>query len=151
MAAVKLPPFLALNAAVELPNPKEEDPSYTCSETMDKKKTTATTATTTTTTTTSILSATQRYAAGALFALALHQAQIHQTRPLGLSPEEDEEESARERTSSGSSSDSVSEDPDLWVHENSGLLRPVFRSLPISFRFSISQTLICFRTESEID
>ncbi|KAF3440762.1 hypothetical protein FNV43_RR19048 [Rhamnella rubrinervis] len=78
------------------------------------------------TTTTSFLSKTQRYAAGALLALALHQAQIHQTRPLGLSTEEDEE-NAHERTSSGSSSDSVSEDPDLWVHENSGLLRPVFR------------------------
>lgn len=73
----------------------------------------------------SFLTPTQRYAAGALLGLALQQAQIHQTRPLGSSIEEDE------RTSSGSSSDSVSEDPQLWVHENSGLLRPVFKSLKI--------------------
>lgn len=69
----------------------------------------------------SFLTPTQRYAAGALLGLALQQAQIHQTRPLGSSIEEDE------RISSGSSSDSVSEDPQLWVHENSGLLRPVFK------------------------
>lgn len=73
----------------------------------------------------SFLTPTQRYAAGALLGLALQQAQIHQTRPLGSSIEEDE------RISSGSSSDSVSEDPQLWVHENSGLLRPVFKSLKI--------------------
>lgn len=70
----------------------------------------------------SFLTPMQCYAAGALLGLALHQAQIHQTRPLGSFVEEDE------RISSGSSSsDSVSEDPQLWVHENSGLLRPVFK------------------------
>ncbi|KAK9284903.1 hypothetical protein L1049_024084 [Liquidambar formosana] len=79
----------------------------------------------------SLLTPTQRYAAGALFALALHQAQIHQTRPLGGSLPTDEEDSTGERISSGSSSDSVSEDPGLWVHESSGLLRPVFRFLEI--------------------
>ncbi|XP_022751432.1 uncharacterized membrane protein YFL034W-like isoform X2 [Durio zibethinus] len=78
----------------------------------------------------SFLTPTQRYAAGALFAIALHQAQIHQTRPLGL-PTEDDDPSSEERTSSSSSSDSVSEDPELWVHENSGLLRPVLRFLDI--------------------
>ncbi|XP_044470373.1 probable lipase MIL1 isoform X3 [Mangifera indica] len=78
--------------------------------------------------TTSYLSPTHRYAAGALFAIALHQAQIHQTRPLGLSTEEDLSE---DRSSCSSSSDSVSEDPELWVHEKSGLLRPVFRFLEI--------------------
>ncbi|XP_031286923.1 transmembrane and coiled-coil domain-containing protein 4 isoform X2 [Pistacia vera] len=78
--------------------------------------------------TTSFLSPTQRYAAGALFAIALHQAQIHQTRPLGVPTEED---SSEDRTSCSSSSDSVSEDPELWVHENSGLLRPVFSFLQI--------------------
>ncbi|CAK7334379.1 unnamed protein product [Dovyalis caffra] len=84
--------------------------------------------------TTSFLSPTQRYAAGALFGIAVNQAQIHQTRPLGLSYDDSVQE---ERTSSSSShsncssSDSVSEDPDLWVHENSGLLRPVFRFLEI--------------------
>ncbi|PQQ15001.1 transmembrane and coiled-coil domain-containing protein 4-like [Prunus yedoensis var. nudiflora] len=79
--------------------------------------------------TTSFLTPTQRYAAGALFAFALHQAQIHQTHPLRLSSEE--EESTEERTSSVSSADSVSDGPELWVHENSGLLRPVFRFLEI--------------------
>ena len=75
--------------------------------------------------TTPFLTPTQRYAAGALFGLALHQAQIHQSRPLGL-PEDDYV--IDERTSSSSSgSDSVSEDPELWVHETSGLLRPVFK------------------------
>ncbi|XWS33824.1 hypothetical protein CRYUN_Cryun22dG0116100 [Craigia yunnanensis] len=78
----------------------------------------------------SFLTPMQRYAAGALFGIAVHQAQIHQTRPLGL-PTSDDDPSVEERTSSSSSSDSVSEDPDLWVHENSGLLRPVFRFLDI--------------------
>ncbi|PKI69980.1 hypothetical protein CRG98_009583, partial [Punica granatum] len=82
--------------------------------------------------TTSFLSPTQRYGAGALFALALHQAQMHQTRPLGmLDPDGEDDGPGEERPSSGSSSDSVSEDPDLWVHENSGLLLPVFRFLDI--------------------
>ncbi|KAF5735979.1 hypothetical protein HS088_TW14G00109 [Tripterygium wilfordii] len=78
--------------------------------------------------TTSFLTQTQRYAAGALLAIALHQAQIHRSRPLGFPEDHD---SAEERISSGSSSDSVSDDPELWVHENSGLLRPVFRVLDI--------------------
>uniref|UniRef100_A0A5B7BNS4 Putative transmembrane and coiled-coil domain-containing protein 4 isoform X2 n=1 Tax=Davidia involucrata TaxID=16924 RepID=A0A5B7BNS4_DAVIN len=76
----------------------------------------------------SLLTPTQRYASGALFGLALHQAQMSQTRPLGSSSDED---STDERISSGSSSDSVSEDPQLWVHQSSGLLRPVFRFLEI--------------------
>lgn len=80
--------------------------------------------------TTSFLSPTQRYAAGALFGLALHESQVNQTRPLPLPASEDSLSS--ERTSSGSSSDSVSEDPDLWVHHNSGLLRPVFKYALIS-------------------
>lgn len=79
--------------------------------------------------TTSFLTPTQRYAAGALLALALHQAQINQTRPLGGSFPDDE--TSDDRTSSGSSADSVADDPDLWVHEVSGLLRPVFRFLEI--------------------
>ncbi|KAF8406501.1 hypothetical protein HHK36_008590 [Tetracentron sinense] len=77
----------------------------------------------------SILTPTQKYAAGALFTFAIHQAQIHQTRPLGFFPHTDEEP-CDERISS-SSSDSVSEDPQLWIHPNSGLLRPVFRFLEI--------------------
>ncbi|XVF15860.1 hypothetical protein REPUB_Repub09cG0192700 [Reevesia pubescens] len=78
----------------------------------------------------SILAPKQRYAAGALFSIAVHQAQIHQTRPLRLRSE-DNDPSTEERSSSSSNRDSVSEDPELWVHENSGLLRPVFRFLDI--------------------
>ncbi|KAK2657059.1 hypothetical protein Ddye_010111 [Dipteronia dyeriana] len=78
----------------------------------------------------SILAATQKYAAGALFAIALHQAQIHQTLLLGSPAQEDSTED-RISNSNSSSSDSISEDPGLWVHQNSGLLRPVFRFLEI--------------------
>ncbi|XP_006343378.1 transmembrane and coiled-coil domain-containing protein 4-like isoform X1 [Solanum tuberosum] len=73
-----------------------------------------------------MLPPTHRYAAGALFGLALHQAQIHQTCPLGF-PDTPPEE----RSSSGSSADSVSDDPQLWVHESSALLRPIFKFLEI--------------------
>lgn len=73
----------------------------------------------------SILTPTQRYAAGALFSLALHQAQTNQTQP----PVTNEQQDSDDRTSSGSSSsDSVSDDPQLWVHDSSDLLRPIFRS-----------------------
>ncbi|KAK7367334.1 hypothetical protein VNO80_09343 [Phaseolus coccineus] len=75
---------------------------------------------------TSYLTPTQRYAAGALFGLALNQAQIHQTHPLGLST--DDFPSDSERTSSKLA---VSEDPNLWVHEHHALLRPVFKYLGI--------------------
>ncbi|XP_010317700.1 uncharacterized protein [Solanum lycopersicum] len=71
-----------------------------------------------------MLTPTHRYAAGALFGLALHQAQIHQTCPLGF-PDTPPEE----RSSSCSSADSVSDDPQLWVHESSALLRPIFKLL----------------------
>ncbi|WVZ23804.1 hypothetical protein V8G54_002348 [Vigna mungo] len=81
------------------------------------------------TTAPSLLSPTQRYAAGALFGLALHEAQLNQTNPLPLPVSENS--ISEERTSTSSSSDSVSEDPDLWVHNNSGLLRPVFKFLEI--------------------
>ncbi|KVI08785.1 Protein of unknown function DUF726, partial [Cynara cardunculus var. scolymus] len=75
----------------------------------------------------STLTQTQRYAAGALFGLALNQAQIHQTLPLGSSHDDPTED----RLSSASSTDSVSEDNQLWVNESSGLLRPIFRFLDI--------------------
>lgn len=88
----------------------------------------------------SCLNPTQRYAAGALLALALRQAQIHQSRPLGAaaSAAADADE-APERFSSASSSSvatatSSSSDGDgdgdaahLWTNESRGLLRPVFR------------------------
>ncbi|XP_059461143.1 uncharacterized protein LOC132190235 [Corylus avellana] len=78
---------------------------------------------------TSILTPTQRYAAAALFALALHQSQVHQTKPLNsLVPLE--EEPIGERVSDGKSA-SVSEDPLLWVHEKSGLLWHIFRFLGV--------------------
>ncbi|KAK7262925.1 hypothetical protein RJT34_30506 [Clitoria ternatea] len=80
-------------------------------------------------TTTSFLLPTQRYAAGALFGLALHEAQLNQTQSFPLLVSEDSLSEVRSSTSS--SSDSVSEDPDLWVHHNSGLLRPVFKFLDI--------------------
>ncbi|KAF2583721.1 hypothetical protein F2Q70_00033865 [Brassica cretica] len=86
---------------------------------------------------TSNLTPTQRYAAGALFAIALNQAQINQTQPLGIpaaiDDDDDDKECDRseERRSNCSSGDSVSDDPSLWVHETSGLLRPVFRCLDI--------------------
>ncbi|KAK6150560.1 hypothetical protein DH2020_015492 [Rehmannia glutinosa] len=84
---------------------------------------------------TSMLTATQKYAAGALFALALHQAQIHQTTPLGFpSHKDDDDDPSEERVSSSSSSDAVSDDPHLWVHPSSGLLRPVFKFLEIDSR-----------------
>ncbi|KZV16767.1 transmembrane and coiled-coil domain-containing protein 4 [Dorcoceras hygrometricum] len=83
-----------------------------------------------------MLTETQKYAAGAVFALALHQAQIHQTRPLGFLNEDDDGDGSglgpsEERCSSCSSADSVSEDPQLWVNHSCGLLRPVFRFLEI--------------------
>lgn len=83
-----------------------------------------------------MLTATQKYAAGALFGLTLHQAQIHQTRPLGFPYEDNDEDGSgrgpsEERGSSCSSADSVSEDSQLWVNQSCGLLRPVLRVLEI--------------------
>ncbi|KAI3519188.1 hypothetical protein L1887_08215 [Cichorium endivia] len=75
----------------------------------------------------STLTQTQRYAAGALFGLALNQTQIHQSYLLGSSCDEVTED----RISNASSTDSVSEDPQLWVNESSGLLRPILRFLEI--------------------
>ncbi|CAN4109857.1 unnamed protein product [Withania somnifera] len=70
-----------------------------------------------------MLTPTHKYAIGALFGLALHQAQIHQTCPLGFP-----DPSPEERSSSASSTDSVSDDPLLWAHQSSDLLRPIFKS-----------------------
>ncbi|KAG6648546.1 transmembrane and coiled-coil domain-containing protein 4-like isoform X2 [Carya illinoinensis] len=76
-----------------------------------------------------LLTSTQRYASAALFALALHQSQVHQTQPLHhLVPLE--EEAIGEGASDGKNA-SVSEDPQLWVHEKSGLLWHVFRFLGV--------------------
>lgn len=73
----------------------------------------------------SYLTPTQKYAAGALFGLALHQAQLHQTHPLGLSTDEFP-------SSSSSTTRAVFEDPELWVHHTSGLLRPIFMYVSLS-------------------
>ncbi|XP_074577621.1 transmembrane and coiled-coil domain-containing protein STS1-like [Curcuma longa] len=79
-----------------------------------------------------MLSATQRYAAGALLALALRQAQIHQIFPLGSDvPEADPNARDRCSSASGTSSESDGDDPELWTHQSRGLLRPVFRFLNI--------------------
>jgi hypothetical protein len=87
-----------------------------------------------------LLTPTQRYAAGALLALALRQAQIHQSVLLGSSPTADDEEerasSASGGSGSGSSAGGSGEDAEaaakgLWTHDSRGLLRPVFRSGPL--------------------
>ncbi|KAJ3690307.1 hypothetical protein LUZ61_019471 [Rhynchospora tenuis] len=84
----------------------------------------------------STLSSIQRYAAAALLALALRQAQIHQTRPLGSEPAEpDSPSKERSSNASGCSTSSAEEEggdsPHLWTHESQGLLRPVFRLLDV--------------------
>nr|CAB3497302.1 unnamed protein product [Digitaria exilis] len=85
------------------------------------------------------LTPTQRYAAGALLALALRQAQIHQSVPLGAASPDDEERTSSASggssasstaTTTASGSDAAS-GTDLWTHESRGLLRPVFRFLEI--------------------
>ncbi|KAL3621708.1 hypothetical protein CASFOL_034368 [Castilleja foliolosa] len=89
------------------------------------------------TSSTSILTPTEKYAAGALFALALHQAQIHQTIPLGFTSHQSEDAADGEGGASegrGGSSDAFSNDPQLWVHPSSGLLRPIFTFLEIDSR-----------------
>uniref|UniRef100_A0A0D9VNK1 DUF726 domain-containing protein n=1 Tax=Leersia perrieri TaxID=77586 RepID=A0A0D9VNK1_9ORYZ len=81
------------------------------------------------------LTPTQRYAAGALLALALRQAQIHQSVLLGSAhdADADEDDAGRTSTSSGGSSSSGggADAADLWTHDSHGLLRPVFRFLEI--------------------
>ncbi|CAN8271200.1 unnamed protein product [Cochlearia groenlandica] len=66
---------------------------------------------------TSNLTPSQRYRASALFAIALNQAQISQTKI--------------QATDDHVGDDHISDNADLWVHEVSGLLRPVFRCLQI--------------------
>ncbi|XP_071722652.1 uncharacterized protein [Rutidosis leptorrhynchoides] len=78
---------------------------------------------------TSILTPTHKYAASGLFALALHQSQIHQTRPSDSLVSLDEERIPL--TIGVGKNISVSDEPQLWIHENSGLLLPVFRLLGV--------------------
>ncbi|XP_065620622.1 uncharacterized protein LOC112035795 isoform X2 [Quercus suber] len=79
----------------------------------------------------SVLTPSQRYAAAALFTLAIHQSQLHQTEPLNSLVTLDEEPIEEGVTVSGGKNALVSEDPHLWVHEKSGLLWPVFRFLEV--------------------
>ncbi|RCV42162.1 hypothetical protein SETIT_9G194000v2 [Setaria italica] len=73
----------------------------------------------------STLGQTQRYAAGALLALALRQAQTHQTVLLGSHGLNDEQPHPDPASA-------VEPDArDLWTHESRGLLRPVLRFLEI--------------------
>ncbi|XP_034577585.1 uncharacterized protein [Setaria viridis] len=73
----------------------------------------------------STLGQTQRYAAGALLALALRQAQTHQTVLLGSHGLDDEQPHPDPASA-------VEPDArDLWTHESRGLLRPVLRFLEI--------------------
>ncbi|CAL4925857.1 unnamed protein product [Urochloa decumbens] len=78
--------------------------------------------------TSSTLGQTQRYAAGALLALALRQAQTHQTVPLGSHALDDEPEPP---DAAASSAVLEPDARDLWTHESRGLLRPVLRFLEI--------------------
>uniref|UniRef100_A0A5B6YUZ9 Putative transmembrane and coiled-coil domain-containing protein 4-like n=1 Tax=Davidia involucrata TaxID=16924 RepID=A0A5B6YUZ9_DAVIN len=78
---------------------------------------------------TSILPPTQKYAASALYALALHQSQIHQTKSSTSVVPLDEEPVGDGMSVGGSTS--VSEESQLWINENSGLLCPVFRFLDV--------------------
>ncbi|AES73977.1 putative alpha/Beta hydrolase [Medicago truncatula] len=75
--------------------------------------------------TSSILSPAQRYAAAALFSLALHQSQFHE-RPTPSSPRTADADAPTTADSS-----STSDNPELWIHDNSGLLLPVFRFLEV--------------------
>ncbi|KQK24037.1 transmembrane and coiled-coil domain-containing protein 4 [Brachypodium distachyon] len=80
------------------------------------------------------LTPTQRYAAGALLALALRQAQIHQSVLLGspsASASASDDERASGSSSSAGSGEDAAADAELWTHDSRGLLRPVFRFLEI--------------------
>lgn len=80
------------------------------------------------------LTPTQRYAAGALLALALRQAQIHQSVLLGspsASASASDDERASGSISSAGSGEDAAADAELWTHDSRGLLRPVFRFLEI--------------------
>jgi hypothetical protein len=73
--------------------------------------------------TSSALSQTQRYAAGALLALALRQAQIHQTVLPGAHDLDDEPPYPDPSNAAATEPDVR----DLWIHESRGLLLPVLR------------------------
>ncbi|KAL8118092.1 hypothetical protein AgCh_015850 [Apium graveolens] len=80
---------------------------------------------------TSILTPIQRYAAGGLLGLALHQAQTHQTRSLDSILDDDDDDFNSSSGSNITTPVSVSSNPDLWVNATSNLLRPIFSFLEI--------------------
>lgn len=65
--------------------------------------------------TSSLLTPTQHYAAGALFAVALRRAHVHQTRPFDVGPADEAQDEEEDDASL------------FWTHHSHGLLRPVFR------------------------
>ncbi|CAN6463848.1 unnamed protein product [Victoria cruziana] len=79
------------------------------------------------------LTPTERYAAASLFALAMRQAQIHQTAPLGFHPPEDDEGDGEKRCSNAERSKKELErdKESLWTHKSSGLIRPVLSYLDV--------------------
>lgn len=80
------------------------------------------------------LTLTQRYAAGALFAMALRLVQIYQTEPLGssfLTAADEDDADVPDGRNNSSSRSSESGNPQLWTHESRGLLRRVFSFLGI--------------------
>lgn len=70
------------------------------------------------------LSSIQRYAAGALLALALREAQVYQLSPVGFNCPSDDEDGATPHATDIPQSE-------LWINERFGLLRPLFRYLKI--------------------
>ncbi|XP_051114828.1 uncharacterized protein LOC127240292 [Andrographis paniculata] len=85
-----------------------------------------------------VLSASQKYAAGALFAIAVHRAQIHQTLFASRNNNDDDDDDddgggggAGEHLSHDGGSDLASEETHEWIHHHSGLLRPIFKFLEI--------------------
>ncbi|KAI9113175.1 hypothetical protein K1719_015700 [Acacia pycnantha] len=74
----------------------------------------------------SILSPTHKYAAAALFTLALNRTQVHQTGNRN-----DTISLNKETISEGGEKIAVSDNPDLWIQDKFGLLCPVFRFLGI--------------------
>uniref|UniRef100_A0A803LKD5 Uncharacterized protein n=1 Tax=Chenopodium quinoa TaxID=63459 RepID=A0A803LKD5_CHEQI len=77
----------------------------------------------------SILDSTLKYAASALFALALNQSQLHQCRLTSTLPSPDDEPIGAGMSAAATSSDS--DRPYLWIHEDSGLLLPVFKFVKV--------------------
>ncbi|KAK4276531.1 hypothetical protein QN277_014669 [Acacia crassicarpa] len=74
----------------------------------------------------SILSPTHKYAAAALFTLALNRTQVHQSGNRN-----DTISLNKETISEGDGKIAVSDNPDLWIHDKFGLLCPVFRFLGV--------------------